>query len=45
MKINSKIIITTIIVLVAALMTYFSSEPSYEIKEVTKEVKLMDAKK
>ncbi len=43
MKINAKFIVTVGLVLLAILMVYFSTEPSYEIKEITKEVKLPKA--
>lgn len=42
---KSKITITMIIILTAIAITYFSGEESYQIKEVTKEIKLDTAKK
>lgn len=45
MKVNSKVIATMVLALLAVLMAYLSTEPSYEIKEVTKEVQLLDSKR
>lgn len=45
MKINSRITIIAALVSAAVFITYFSTEPSYEVKEVTKEVKLLGNKK
>ena len=45
MKVNSKAIVIMGLALLAVLMAYLSTEPSYEIKEVTKEIQLLDSKK
>lgn len=45
MKIKSRTTIVAVMLLVAVFISYFSTEPSYEVKEVTKEVKLVGVKK
>lgn len=45
MKINSKTTLIVALVLSAVFITYFSTEPSYEVKEVIKEIQLVGAKK
>lgn len=42
---SSRTTIIAAIVSVAVFIAYFSTEPSYEVKEVTKEVKLVGVKK
>lgn len=45
MKLNSKVIVIMGLAFLASLIAYLSTEPSYEIKEVIKEVQLLDSKK
>ncbi|MCT4634727.1 MAG: hypothetical protein N4A31_00565 [Rickettsiales bacterium] len=42
---SSRTTIIAAIVLAAVFLTYFSTETSYEVQEVTKEVKLVGVKK